>query len=191
MAWLLWKDNADHFVTILLCGIYKMAVHCKRELLIHYYFSFMSISQLDIWLMPHKNLSLPIFFLASLRNSTTPLLLPPSVLPGSDHVSPSTLLSVFSSPTFWLMSFKYPSVPPISLLRTFPFFPSIPSPSHNPTPLHLPLPPIHTHPTPRPHHFPAAAAGWAGADQTGEPGCVQQGTGTHTQTGFPRCHPAR
>lgn len=51
------------------------------------------------------------------HNNTSPDLcktqfFPPSLCSGSDHVSPFTLLSVFSSRTFWLMSFKYPSVPP-------------------------------------------------------------------------------
>lgn len=59
----------------------------------------------DLWVL--------VFSLATLRNSTTPFLLPPSVLAGSDHVSTSTLSSsVFSSPTFWLMSLKYLPAPP-------------------------------------------------------------------------------
>lgn len=72
-----------------------------------------------------------------IRNFTTLFLLPPSVLLGFDHVSPSTLLSVFSSPTFWLTSLKYPSA---SLLLLSPLFFVPPLSSYNPTPLHLSFP---------------------------------------------------
>lgn len=78
-------------------------------------FSFCEQHVVKLWLMSHKNHKICgyLYFLCVLRTLTTQFLLSPSVPPGSDHVSPSTLpSSVFSSPTFWLMSLKYHTVPP-------------------------------------------------------------------------------
>lgn len=152
-----------------------------------------------IWLSPWKKMSRDLFLSYSspsfrcVNPCNTNLSV--SLCSGSDHESSSTLLSVFSPPTFWLMSFKYPSILPFcrlwsSVSFSFVFFMFLLTGQH-PSNLRAPTPPCCLPLPPRPHHFPAAAARWAGADQTGEPGRLQQGPGAHTQTGFPRCHTAR
>lgn len=58
-----------------------------------------------------------------------------SLCSGSVHVSSSTLLSVFSPPTFWLMSFKYHAILPFSHLWSsvsFGCFPQLAPPAHVP-----------------------------------------------------------